>query len=1091
MIKPLKPLLLLSGALFCSSVFAQSIGDSYPKDRDLIYQGNVLHDSEDYDLAIAKYMAVNPNDSFYSAALQEMSTTYMAAKQPSKATEAAYKGLQLNDDNKREFMLLFANALDDAGFRDSALAVYRKGEELFPFYNRFQYEQGIAYARHKEWQAALNAYSASLKNNPFHSGTHFRIAFLAAECNEPALAMMAFSMYMIMNNNANNLLYVIDQMEKVAGNEYAPELQIGEKLFEKAQLSEVNEIILSKAALNGKYKSKVKLNFWIIKQIQVMLEKLPANYDSGDPMLNFYIRFYEQVWSKNLFEGYLLYTFQNIPSKEIEKEVKAKQAKINAFSTWASTYFLAIRNDRLVTLNGKQVRTKLWYDGLSLAAMGDEDAQGQNQGNWEYYTKGFKSAEGVFVDNKKTGTWKYYYFDGKIKSIEQFDPPGVINGPFQMFHNNGNKREVSTYKNDQFDGLTELYNLNGTPSATFTYANGKKNGARKNYDNYGRIQNEGNLVNDVYSGSYKTFYNNGAVDLVGTVKDGELDGPITYHHLNGKPRTTGAFAVGKRVGNWKWYYDNGTLQTEGNYTSGNQTGVWKYYHPNGVLREESNFSNDKLNGLSKSYDFNGKIWDETIYKNGKPDSYKNFDTTGAIIAQAKSAGGKIQVVNFTLYRAKKSEGLLVNGVEEGEWKYYHPNGTLAYTLNYAKGKRDGILVYHYKNGVKSYELMYKDNQRHGYYRSYYLNGKLQAEGYYQNDEQHGEWKFYSANGALDAVEFFQEGTLTGKALDYMADSALHGYSDYTNGFFNNYTRLDSTGKVRFTTKLNAGTGLYQLFGPTGKLVLNCSYVGGKKDGVNTVYYSTNKVKFDQQFKKGIADGPYTTYFENGKVHIKGQYLNDERDSVWNYYDETGKLYRTTTYKFGEGEGKETIYHSNGTIESERTLRNDERDGEYRYYGYNGELLLKMMYQNGVIVAYAPNDASGKPMAYQQVKDETFSMVTYYTNGKKGLSFEIVKGFYEGKYLQYYPNGNLYEEIMFVHGLYEGTHFIYNENGTLRSKKDYLYGDLNGKSLDYDQNGKLLLEATYLMDTKHGIEKQYDLTGKVIKTRMFNYGDLYE
>lgn len=1091
MIKPLRHLLLSAGALLSSSLFAQNIGDAYPKDRDLIYQGNVLHDSEDYDLAIAKYLAVNPNDSFYSAALQEMSTTYMAAKQPLKAVESAYKGLLLNDDNRREFLLLFANALDDAGFRDSALAIYKQGLEQFPYYNRFQYEQGIAHARHKEWRAALNAYTASLQNNPFHAGTHFRIAFLAAECNEPALSLMAFSMYMIMNNTANNLLYVVDRMEKVAGNEYTNEFQIGENLFEKAQLSEVNEIILSKAALNGKYKSKVKLNFWIVKQLQVMLEKLPSNYDSGDPLLNFYVRFFEQTWKKNLFEGYLLYCFQNIPSKEIEKEAKAKQAKINEFTTWAKTYFNDMRSDRIVTLNGKQVRTKLWYDGLSLAAMGDEDDKGQNQGYWQYYTKGFKSAEGVFIDNKKSGKWTYYYFDGKIKSIEYFDPAGIINGPFEMFHPNGFRREVSTYKNEKFDGLTQLFNVNGTPVATFTYNNGQKNGIRKNYDAYGRLQNEGELVNDIYNGTYKTFYTNGAVDLTGIVKEGDFDGPITYYHLNGKIRTSGAFAAGKRVGSWKWYDNEGTLQTEGNYATGNQIGVWKYYHPNGVLREESNFSNDKLNGLSKSYDSKGRIWDETIYKNGKPDSYKNYDTTGTIIAQAKSSGGKIQVVNFTPYRAKKSEGLLVNGIEEGEWKYYHPNGTLAYTLNFEKGQRKGVLVYYYKNGVKSYELNYKDNQRHGYYRSYYLNGKLQAEGYYQNDEQHGEWKFYTPNGALDAVEFFQEGALTGKTLDYMADSTLHGYSDYSNGFFNNFVQYDSSGKVAFETKLNHGTGLYQLFGPTGKIVLNCNYIGGKKDGEYVVYHSGNKVKIKQQYLKGIAQGAYTTYHENGKVHISGRYINDERDSVWNYYDENGNRYRTTTYKFDEGNGKELLYYANGNIESERILVNDEREGEYRYYGYNGELVLKMIYENGVIVAYAPNDANGKPMPYQQVKNETFNLVTYYANGKKALSFQMVKGYYEGQYIQYYPNGNVYEETPFVHGNYEGTHMQYNENGTLKFKHDYVYNDLNGWSYKYDANGKLLAATPYLMDLKHGIEKQYDATGKLIKTRTFYYGDLYE
>ena len=1081
---------LLLAALSAKS---QTIGTPYPKDRDLIEEGIKLHDAEKYDEAIAKYSLVNPNDSFYSEALHELATSYQASNKFTQAAEAALNGLNLKNESRREFLLLYANALEELKMFDSALATYNSGQREFPYYNRFQYEKGLSYAKNKQWTEALETYTASAQNNIFHPATHYRMGFMAADAHEPVLALLALQTYLILSNTGSNVLYTVDQMEKISNNEYTSDTEVPSSLYTKASLPEINEIVLSKAALSKKYKSKVDLNFWVVKQLQVTLEKLPENYESGNWLFDFYVQFYKSIWSKNHFEGMMLYSLQGIESKEIQKVVKSNQSKINAFSSWTVDYFTKIRNDRTVTLGGKQVKTKLWYNGSSLDAMGDENASGQSVGYWQYYRNGFLRSKGTYNQlGKKTGEWLYYYYNGNLKALENFDDQGVLNGKYESYYENGNLEERSTYLNGKFDGETLLYNINGTMMAKFTYQNGKRNGVRYNYNSNGLLENEGMLKDGDYTGYYKTYYTNGKIELSCEVLKGNIVGEVTYLHRNGKLKAKGSYSQeGKRTGNWKWYHDNGILQSEGNYTNDNQSGLWKYYYKTGTLKEESIFENGKLKGINKSYDENGKLWDETVYKNGKADSYKNYDRDGKIIAQEKTAGGKLKVVNFNQYRNKTSEGVLVNSAEEGIWKYYHANGNLKYEVEYTKGKLNGILKFYFKNGKPKYELKYVDGQREGYYKSFYLNGKVEVEGYYQNDEQHGPWKYYHSNGNLDVTEFYQEGALFGKAETYMPDGKIYTRSDYKYGFFNNLNQFDTAGNIIYKTNLVNGTGAYELHTYKGKPTYKAQYVGGKRNGLVTSYYGNNKVKITENYQMGKREGEYRSFHENGKPSSMGKYDEGEMDSIWSYYNEKGELYRTISYLKGESEGPDKSYSELGKLEIDKNYKDDVRHGEYTYYGFDGTIIYRANYENGVLKSYTWLGKDGKLLPLTPVVDETATINTFYPNGNKALSFKIEKGYNQGPYLVYYPDGKLREEILFVDGNYENTFKMYYPNGNLRFTKDYFFDDYNGTVTEYHENGKVASETPYLMDYKHGVAKYYDATGKLIKTVKYVYGVSYE
>ena len=56
------------------------------------------------------------------------------------------------------------------------------------------------------------------------------------------------------------------------------------------------------------------------------------------------------------------------------------------------------------------------------------------------------------------------------------------------------------------------------------------------------------------------------------------------------------------------------------------------------------------------------------------------------------------------------EGKVVNGLREGEWKWYYPDGKLKRTSIYKKGKKNGKTIYFYPNGKKRAEIYFVDDK---------------------------------------------------------------------------------------------------------------------------------------------------------------------------------------------------------------------------------------------------------------------------------------------------------------------------------------------------------------------------------------------
>lgn len=158
-------------------------------------------------------------------------------------------------------------------------------------------------------------------------------------------------------------------------------------------------------------------------------------------------------------------------------------------------------------------------------------------------------------------------------------------------------------------------------------------------------------------------------------------------------------------------------------------GSWKGYHEDSKrLRYEGTFEHGKEKGIFKYYD----------------------DTKAASLIATRDfskGDGSCYVTFFDQKGFKVSEGLLVNKVFEGEWKYYHRESKELMTQEfYISGKLSGWRKVFFKNTKLAEEVFYTEGKKNGASKVYSDAGNLIEALTYKNDLLDGTAIYYNGQG---------------------------------------------------------------------------------------------------------------------------------------------------------------------------------------------------------------------------------------------------------------------------------------------------------------------------------------------------------
>lgn len=164
--------------------------------------------------------------------------------------------------------------------------------------------------------------------------------------------------------------------------------------------------------------------------------------------------------------------------------------------------------------------------------------------------------------------------------------------------------------------------------------------------------------------------------------------------------------------------------------NGKRHGVWqKYFEGSKQLRYKGTFDHGKEVGTFKFYDKSG----------GHPTAIKKYTVGNDLL----------DVIFYTKSGKLISKGTMRGRDKEGDWLYFHKDGTSIMTKeNFTANKIQGIRTVYFENGNKAQETQYVDGLRQGKDIHYTENGTVLKEYYYVDDKLEGPVKLYNNDGSL-------------------------------------------------------------------------------------------------------------------------------------------------------------------------------------------------------------------------------------------------------------------------------------------------------------------------------------------------------
>lgn len=252
-------------------------------------------------------------------------------------------------------------------------------------------------------------------------------------------------------------------------------------------------------------------------------------------------------------------------------------------------------------------------------------------------------------------------------------PNGWLHGPRVIFYvGNGNVSNECQWVDNKKHGYEKSYYYSGEPHSEHYWINGKKHGKQTEYNFDGKPSNEAYWVDGKQHGIEKTWNESYTSWCMKYWRNGVLHG--TEKHFT----TTATYSYMTRVQNWNngkqhgicrewfmncqlsyesnwvdgrehgiqrsWYW-YGARRHECRYVNGNREGELRHWHENGILRQVCNYADGYLHGVMQEWDASGVLYKKRHYTNNHKDglAYKRITWyTNQVIVTVWERGIKLR-----------------------------------------------------------------------------------------------------------------------------------------------------------------------------------------------------------------------------------------------------------------------------------------------------------------------------------------------------------------------------------------------------------------------------------------------------------------
>lgn len=214
--------------------------------------------------------------------------------------------------------------------------------------------------------------------------------------------------------------------------------------------------------------------------------------------------------------------------------------------------------------------------------------------------------------------------------------------------------------------------------------------------------------------------------------------------------------------NVSYYKDN--IKEIGHWKDGKQNGLFQLYTEEGILVDDANFKEGERDGLTEQfYNDTGKLRVSANYKNGVLDGeFKAYYPNGNLQGEVTYKNGEMNG-EYREYNENKNirlSGSYKNNLQDGEWKSYLEDGTLETIVNYKDGELNGLKEDYYKNGNVWIRQEFKNNDLDGVYEVYYENGNPQLKAKIKNGQTIEEQRFNHDGTPYNEEKIIINGTVS-------------------------------------------------------------------------------------------------------------------------------------------------------------------------------------------------------------------------------------------------------------------------------------------------------------------------------------------
>jgi antitoxin component YwqK of YwqJK toxin-antitoxin module len=195
--------------------------------------------------------------------------------------------------------------------------------------------------------------------------------------------------------------------------------------------------------------------------------------------------------------------------------------------------------------------------------------QGLKEGYWRKKdSTGRMVYEGHFRNGLPSGTFKYYYADGRVKAISKFSEDGKRSRTTTYF-GSGKKMAEGIYVDEKKDSTWRFYSdYDSALLSEESYKNGKKDGITKTYYPGKGVAEQMTWKNGVKEGPWIQYYTDGTIKMKAIYHNDEKNGLMEAFLPTGKPMFNGRYLNGDPDGTWMYYDDKGNPAKKEVYDKG-------------------------------------------------------------------------------------------------------------------------------------------------------------------------------------------------------------------------------------------------------------------------------------------------------------------------------------------------------------------------------------------------------------------------------------------------------------------------------------------------------------------------------------------